>query len=162
MKILAIGNSFSQDATKYLQTVAKSAGADLFVRNCYIGGCSLERHVKCILTGEAAYEYQIDAVVSEMISIEEALKREEWDYITLQQCSGFSGLPESYEPYISQLVEYVRKCAPKAKIYVHQTWAYEAGSDKLLKTAKSRRSMPNKDNEMMTSQIRALVEKWKV
>ena len=129
MKILAIGNSFSQDATKYLQTIAKSAGVeDFFVRNCYIGGCSLERHVKCILTGEAAYEYQIDAVVSEMISIEDALKREEWDYITLQQCSGFSGLPESYEPYISQLIIYIKRFAPQAKIVFHRTWAYEPTS----------------------------------
>ena len=61
MKILAIGNSFSQDATKYLQSVAKSAGEDLFVRNIYIGGCSLERHALNIKTGEAAYGYEEDA-----------------------------------------------------------------------------------------------------
>ena len=48
MKILAIGNSFSQDATRYLQDIAASAGENLFVRNLYIGGCSLEMHAKNI------------------------------------------------------------------------------------------------------------------
>ena len=37
-KILCIGNSFSQDATRYLEAIADG---ELFVRNCYIGGCSL-------------------------------------------------------------------------------------------------------------------------
>ena len=128
MKILAIGNSFSQDATRYLQDVAKSAGQDLFVRNCYIGGCSLKRHVNCILTGEEEYQYQMDAKMLEMISIEAALKREEWDYVTVQQCSGYSGLPESYEPYLSQLIIYIKRFAPQAKIVFHRTWAYEPTS----------------------------------
>lgn len=48
MKILAIGNSFSQDATRYLQDIAASAGENLFVRNLYIGGCSLEMHAKIL------------------------------------------------------------------------------------------------------------------
>lgn len=128
MKILAIGNSFSQDATRYIQDVAKSAGQDLFVRNCHIGGCSLERHVNCILSGEDEYQYQMDAKMLEMISIEAALKREEWDYITVQQCSGYSGLPESYEPFLSQLIRYIKRFAPQAKIVFHRTWAYEPTS----------------------------------
>ena len=75
LKILSIGNSFSQDATRYLQPIAVSAGIeDFFVRNCYIGGCSLERHVNCILTGEEAYQYQENAQMLEMISVEDASK----------------------------------------------------------------------------------------
>ena len=41
LKILAIGNSFSQDATAYLEPMAESAGMAVTVRNlCYLG-CSL-------------------------------------------------------------------------------------------------------------------------
>jgi hypothetical protein len=47
----------------------------------------------------------------------------------LQQASGFSYNFESYEPYLSYLADYVRKYAPNAKLYIHQTWAYEEGSD---------------------------------
>ena len=35
---------------------------------------------------------------------------------------------ESYEPYLSSLVSVVRKAQPQAKIYFHQTWAYETDS----------------------------------
>ena len=55
MKILTIGNSFSQDATAYVERIALS---DIYVRNLYIPGCSLEMHYNNMLTGEKAYEYQ--------------------------------------------------------------------------------------------------------
>ena len=92
IKILAIGNSFSQDATRYIEDIAKSAGQELFVRNLYIGGCSLERHAENVRSGEEAYAYQKDAQMIEMISVTDALRREDWDYVTVQQVSGKSGL----------------------------------------------------------------------
>lgn len=45
-QILSIGNSFSQDAQRYLHELAKSEGMDLQTVNLYIGGCSLERHFR--------------------------------------------------------------------------------------------------------------------
>lgn len=44
LKILAIGNSFSEDATRYLHQLANAAGIDTKIVNLYIGGCPLERH----------------------------------------------------------------------------------------------------------------------
>lgn len=60
-KILSIGNSFSQDATRYLQQIAAADGHPLFARNLMIGGCSLERHAGNVRSGSADYEYQEDA-----------------------------------------------------------------------------------------------------
>ena len=48
MKILAIGNSFSQDELRFLHGIAKSAGQEVMTANLYIGGCSLETHIKNI------------------------------------------------------------------------------------------------------------------
>ena len=39
MRVLAIGNSFSQDATTYLHQTAAAQGVALDVLNLYIGGC---------------------------------------------------------------------------------------------------------------------------
>lgn len=128
MKILAIGNSFSQDATRYVQYIAKSAGKELFVRNLYIGGCSLERHAQNIKTGEEAYSYEENAVGMRMISVGEALTLEDWDVVTVQQVSGNSGIAESYEPYITELLDFIKEKAPRAKIVFHRTWAYEKTS----------------------------------
>ena len=44
VRILAIGNSFSQDATHYLHQIAASDNVEMKVVNLYIGGCSLEQH----------------------------------------------------------------------------------------------------------------------
>ena len=46
MKVLSIGNSFSQDAHKWLHKLAENNGVDLETVNLYIGGCSLETHWK--------------------------------------------------------------------------------------------------------------------
>lgn len=128
MKILAIGNSFSQDATRYLQDIAASAGENLFVRNLYIGGCSLEMHAKNIEDNAPAYDYEENTRGIEKISIPDALSREDWDYVTVQQVSGLSGKIETYEPYLTKVLDTVKAALPKAKIAFHRTWAYETDS----------------------------------
>ena len=125
IKILAIGNSFSQDATRYLEGMA---GGALFVRNCYIGGCGLQRHHKNMQTDAKAYEYQKDANCLRMISLSQALADQDWDYVTIQQVSGSSGKYDSYEPYTGELIAYIKEKAPQAKIVLHRTWPYQVGS----------------------------------
>lgn len=120
MKILFVGNSYSQDATTYIEAVAEG---ELFVRNLYIGGCSLDMHYKNLTSGEAAYEYQRDGVAIEKISLADALAREDWDVISLQQVSVKSGIAESYEPYIGTLIEYIRQSCPRAEVVLHRVWA---------------------------------------
>ena len=44
LRILAVGNSFSEDATYYLHQILEIAGVENQVVNLYIGGCSLEKH----------------------------------------------------------------------------------------------------------------------
>ena len=59
IKILAIGNSFSQDAVEqYLYELADSEGIPVIIGNMYIGGCSLERHVKNTRSNDSVYAYR--------------------------------------------------------------------------------------------------------
>ena len=44
MKVLCIGNSFSDDAHTFVHEIAASVGQDITIGNLYIGGCPLERH----------------------------------------------------------------------------------------------------------------------
>jgi len=128
--ILSIGNSFSQDAHKWLHKLALDNGIDLQTANLYIGGCSLEMHWENAKEDNAYYDYEINGNAAEQkISIMEALKLKKWDVITLQQVSQLSGIYESYEPYLSSLVELIREVQPEAKILFHQTWAYEIDSN---------------------------------
>ena len=132
MNVLAIGNSFSEDATRYLHAIAKADGEILNVANLYIGGCTLERHYRNMLSGERVYELQYNGEKTGFsVSLSEALLNRKWDVITIQQASALSFIPDSYEPYLTELVAFIRKCSPKAKFYLHETWFYEDGSEKL-------------------------------
>ena len=134
MNVLAIGNSFSQDATRYLHAIARRAGEKLTVVNLYIGGCSLERHFRNMHSEERAYELQINGERSGFfVSLKEALLNRAWDVVTLQQASHESFNYENYTPYLEYIYEHVKRYCPKAKVYIHQTWAYEEGSDRLQK-----------------------------
>lgn len=128
VKILCIGNSFSQDATRYLESMTDG---ELMVRNCYIGGCSLKMHCENIAADMAAYDYEKDgvAIEADKVALSDALTREHWDWVTVQQASSNSGQPETYEPYMTDLLTYVREKCPQAKIAFHRTWAYETSSD---------------------------------
>lgn len=129
MKILAIGNSFSMDALTFLHQAAESQGIDLTAVNLYIGGCSLEQHWANIVNNEEAYQYQKNGkIIRDNVSIADVLKEADWDIIVTQQASHDSGWQDTYEPFLSHIVAYLRAEAPAAGIMLHQTWAYETDS----------------------------------
>ena len=130
MKLLSIGNSFSQDAHKWLHQLAEACGIELETINLYIGGCSLQTHWENLVGERELHEVAHNGGDCEgMTSIQKALKSDNWDVITVQQVSQYSGMPETYEPYLSNLVAFIREACPNAKLYFHQTWAYETDSD---------------------------------
>lgn len=126
MKILALGNSFSEDATAYLEGIAPS----LYVRNLHIAGCSLEMHAAHLGAGDPAYvwEEHARAITPERVSANDKMQGEAWDVVTVQQASHFSGMPESYEPHLTHVLDAVRALCPGARIVFHETWAYAPDS----------------------------------
>ena len=132
MNILSIGNSFSQDAQRYLHQIAKADGAVINCFNLYIGGCSLSRHYRNMISEEQVYTLEMNGSSTGFrVSLKDALLNRDWDVITVQQVSSQSPNYDSYQPYLDGLVEYARHLVPKAKIAVHQTWAYEQGCQRL-------------------------------
>lgn len=130
LKILSIGNSFSHDAHKWLHKLAKMNNVDIETANLFIGGCSLKTHWENIEENNAFYDYEINGNHGEyQISIAEALGKDKWDIVTVQQASQYSGLFDSYEPYLTNIIKTVKNALPDAKIYFHQTWAYEIDSE---------------------------------
>ena len=134
LRILAIGNSFSQDSVnQYFHEIALEGGTVVIVGNLYIGGCTLERHYDNLMTGKKDYIYYKIGTDGELrahkgADIKTGVLDEDWDIITLQQASGYSGLVKSYEPYLGELVLWLRSAAPGAKLMWHQTWAYAANA----------------------------------
>ncbi len=130
MKILAIGNSFSRDATAYLHQVLEDCGVESHVVHLCIGGCPLERHWRNIENDRVEYEYHVNGQIMERrVSIRQVLEEDDWDVIVTQQVSHDSGWAESYEPFLTLIADYLHKLAPRARLCLHQTWAYETDSD---------------------------------
>lgn len=127
--ILAIGNSFSQDAVYYLHEVAKAGGVNVKIVNLYIGGCPLEKHWQNIESGESAYEYELNGrAAGRIVSVRDAVNEEKWDYIITQQASHDSGWQDTYSPFLGLIKNYINTSAPEAELLLHQTWAYETDS----------------------------------
>ena len=134
MDILSIGNSFSSDAQRYLHQIAKADGFNLNCFNLYIGGCSLYTHYSNMQSDQRAYTLEMNgASTGFKVSLKEALLNREWDIITIQQVSTKSVNYETYQPYLNEIISYVKKMTPKAKIALHQTWAYEQGSERITR-----------------------------
>ena len=133
MRILAIGNSFSQDATRYVYQVARAQGISFELVNLFIPSCSIEMHYRNMLGNKKDYGLEYNGHITGFnISLEDALLNREWDVITIQQLSTLSYRKVTYYPYIIKLIDYIKKYQPKAKLLLHQTWAYEDGSDRLI------------------------------
>ncbi len=135
MQILSIGNSFSRDAQHYLHRIARADGVVLHCFNLMIGGCPLSTHYRNMLSEGREYVLDADGVTTGFkVSIKEALLNRNWDVVTLQQASPNSPDYKTYQPYLNKLAEYVRTCAPKAKLAFHRTWAYQQESPRLRET----------------------------
>ena len=92
----------------------------------------MERHFRNIHGDKRNYVLQINGVSTGFpTSIKEALLVKSWDFITIQQASPSSFKYETFLPYLTEIISYVRKLCPKAKILMHQTWAYESDSDRI-------------------------------
>lgn len=128
MRLLCIGNSFSQDATRFLHDLAVGANIDLTCVNLYIGGCSLKRHWEEYENGLENYDYELNGEKICKTALLPVLREGNWDAITLQQASHDSGLMETYQPYLDKLYALIKEEAPDARVYIHETWAYEQNS----------------------------------
>lgn len=135
LRVLAIGNSFSDDAMEqYLWEICEAGGVEtLVLANLYIAGCSLDTHWLNIQNQTAAYLYRKNTtgsfVDTKYKTLQYGLADEDWDFITIQQSSGSSGLPDSYGN-LANIAQYVQKnkTNPYAKVYWHMTWAYPSTS----------------------------------
>lgn len=135
LRLLCIGNSFSLDAVdQNLHDIALADGKVFIIGNMYIGGCTLERHHKNMTEDLPAYRYDKVSADGKLIytrnfRLSDAFADEKWDAVTLQQQSIRAALPETFEPYLEELVSYIKaNTGDNVRLMWHQTWAYAKNS----------------------------------
>ncbi len=160
LKILTIGNSFSDDAMQWVYDIAESAGVKVYLGNLYIGGCSLETHLLNAQGDEAAYNYRVNSKgiwrMNPYNTMYMGIEDQDWDYISFQQVSGLSGIKDSYNPSLDSLLKLVSKKANKtAKFVWHMTWAYQnyTGNGDFLKYNRDQMYMYEQIVDAVTSVI---------
>ena len=137
LRILGVGNSFTDDGMMYLPELLEAAG----IRNVVLGrlyhpGCSLRQHCEFDAADAPKYIYYKSTANrwttrSEAATLREAVGDEPWDVLVLQQASHHSGVYVTYHPWLERLIERVRLHCPNAGACVawQMTWAYGSGSD---------------------------------
>lgn len=131
LRVLAIGNSFSQDAVEqYLYELGHEVGVEMIIGNGYRGGQGFASHWKDVTEENNTFEYRkiVGGVRTNKphSALKSLIQDEPWDYITVQQASPESGLYDTYEPCMSELLQYAATlCSnPDVQLGFHMTWAY--------------------------------------
>ncbi|MBE6404619.1 MAG: DUF4886 domain-containing protein [Lentisphaerae bacterium] len=142
LKVLMIGNSFSICVGRNLpHLVAHEKKHSIELTSAYIGGCVFERHAKNLKIAEADPKAELYVInvwnsgnpaktITRKGNVNELLKNNKYDIITIQQGSPQSWDYKFYQPHANELIAYIKKFNPKAEIVIQQTWAYRADSPK--------------------------------
>jgi hypothetical protein len=130
IKVLAIGNSFSEDAVEqYLYELAAAQGDSLVIGNAYIPACTIDMHIHFLNTSAKKYAYRkvVGGVKTEEknVNLQRIILDEPWDIITMQQASLCSGLQETYKelPTLKRAVKMLTT-NPDVLFWWHMTWSY--------------------------------------
>ena len=137
LRILGVGNSFTDDGMMYLPDLLAAAGIhNVVLGRLYYPGCSLRQHCEFDAADAPRYIYYKSTqnrweTVSDAATLREGVEDERWDVLVLQQSSAYSGAYFSYEPWLGRLIERVRYYCPNAGACVawQMTWSYGSASD---------------------------------
>jgi len=129
LRVLTIGNSFTDSLRLYWQQVVESAGCWLQFEGANHGGCELHRHWSYVEDEERDLDCR--RYHDNRFKLREILAQKPWDIVTIQQASHASWRPETYQPFAGNLCAYIKKFAPQAEVVIQQTWAYRADDPRL-------------------------------
>src|SRR5688572_1816978 len=84
VRLLTVGNSFSQNATRYLDKIVEADGNTLIHHRCVIGGSGPDQHLARAAIHEKDPNDKAGLYTSGK-SLKQELLAEKWDVITIQQ-----------------------------------------------------------------------------
>ena len=131
--LLMIGNSFSDDTIQWVNEICSDLGINANIANLYIGGCTLDTHYNNLIGNNAAYEFRTyDKETNKWktknsTSISDALASYDWEYVSLQQASGSSGIASTYSTLTSAISK-IKNIKDNVKFIWNMTWAYQQNS----------------------------------
>ena len=155
LKILHIGNSFTENSTSYLSNIVKAAGIntnDMCLYKCNRGGGSFSTFVNCWNDEDASgyYIYKVLGGITLPIqsaathydgsNIRRALTDYKWDLIIIQQVSNYSHKytlwnQDNVGGCLPELMNLLRTYQPQAAIginLIHAAYTYNSNTNNLF------------------------------
>ena len=131
--ILAIGNSFTEDGTEYLPSLIKKSGiGNVIIGKMVVGGTSLQYHYTHAIMNDSVYAFSISTEngfkSQGKANFSSCLLYDTWDIVIVQQVSQYSGIYDTYQPYLNNLIKILHGYQPHATIGWQMTWAYSSTS----------------------------------
>ena len=138
MNVLFISNSGTSYFTDELYGMLTAAGyEDVNLCQLYYSGCSMKQHYDFWKGGQKPYQYNVTNANGQKstsdVSLEYALITRNWDYIVFHN-SAYSSRSENAqlaypetEPYLSEMLAYVREQFPLSKYLWMTKWAPDVG-----------------------------------
>ena len=130
INILAIGNSFTIDATQFIPDVAaQNSESQIYFARLYRHSVSLEDIYMNLIDGDNIFEFTYFQnsdwkTLTEIKCINEALLYKKWDVVVIQQVSALSGLIDTYYPFIDLIIEMIKTHNKECRICWNMTWSY--------------------------------------
>ena len=129
IRLLMFGNSYTSNISTYVWDILRELGyKDITIGRMWISGASLQTHADNIKNGTAAYDFCLNTDGSwksqGMHDAAFGAAYTDWDFITLQHQSAKSALSASFEPALTELVDFFTEKAPDSKLVWYMTWAY--------------------------------------
>lgn len=130
LRILAIGNSYTDDATAYLNKLISKSNIDKNKLGVYVTvlkSASLQTWTEAYETGKKIKLNQKAGkiIMKDKGSLKELLAQN-WDIITLQQVSTQSTDFKTFNPWLSKLLTYIEKDCPNPEVTLawQMAWSY--------------------------------------
>ena len=130
LRVLAIGNSYTVDALYYTNQILAGAGIDNTTYSVYYlhySGATLE-HWWNVAAQEDSLEMSFCA--GQRMPVETGtlkdLLAQDWDVITFQQYSGYSINYKTFNPWLRQLIDFVKQNCPNKEVTFawQMAWSY--------------------------------------
>jgi len=134
IRILMIGNSFSDDTVEHVYPILRDLGyEEIILGNLYIGGCSINMHLSNLLNDVPVYAYRRNTdgtwQTTPGTRMSDALRSQPWDFVSMQSgtSDGSGNTNLASFARLPRFIALVRALVPQAKLVWNMTWVGEPG-----------------------------------
>ncbi len=130
-KILFLGGEDVGCCLRLFAKIAKADGEMFKIGVLVCDNDSLENFAINIRTGEEKFDFlyfeegRHREVTYENFSVQRAVKWDDWDIFAIGQKVGLSGIEESYEPFLKDIVGFVREHLPGAAFVLTEPHSFD-------------------------------------